>query len=182
MGEVFTLRKGTVIEIKSSSLYIIQDLFTKMKILMSISGKQHLNGLKLEIDEIVYVIVSPYDLSRGRLFSEQQVKHLNIDFQSLKKKLDAGEDPLITKSFKAPPSKKQSWAKIRENLLNSGWKEIRPNCVFENAHYEIVLDTSSYAEIYDKKSGKRIAEGLSSNLYNLLIKLKTGEVRNDAKE
>lgn len=82
------LRKGFIIDKKPNDMYIVSDIFNKEEIVMSLSGRERASVLKLKLNEIVYVIVSPYDTSRGRYYSKHQVKHLNIDFESMKNDLD----------------------------------------------------------------------------------------------
>ncbi|MEM7296982.1 MAG: hypothetical protein AAF391_01815 [Bacteroidota bacterium] len=60
---------------------------------------------------------------------------------------------------------------IRERLLSTGWSEIKSNCCYEKYNYELVFDTGTYVEIYDKSNGKRLLEGLVSELDNFLSEL-----------
>ena len=53
---------------------------------------------------------------------------------------------------------------IKKYLAANSWVEVQSNCVFENDKCQIVFDTGSYVEVYDKATGKRLKEGLVHNL------------------
>ena len=90
----FFLRKGIVVEVIPNDLYVANDVFTKEKISVQISGRERMSGLELDIGETIYIVVSEYDLERGRYYSEHQVRGLNIDFKSMIEQLDNGINPL----------------------------------------------------------------------------------------
>ncbi|PHN05312.1 S1 domain-containing protein [Flavilitoribacter nigricans] len=95
MKRVFTLRKGTVTEVKGPGLYLVQDTLNGNNIITSIPAKMVVAGKSLVPGAFVYVVVSPADLLRGRLFTSADLKteyaqQLVRDRQHL----DRGEDPL----------------------------------------------------------------------------------------
>lgn len=60
---------------------------------------------------------------------------------------------------------------VREQLISIGWVETMANCCYEKGHYELVFDTSSYVEIYDKTNSRRLVEGSIADLDELLLEL-----------
>lgn len=98
----FVLRKGHVIEKTSSTLYLIRDDFNNNEIVVSISAKQFIDGFSLELEESVYVVVSPLDLMRGRIFTstDEKAEYANKLFAD-KDLIDKGVDPLAQS---LPPS------------------------------------------------------------------------------
>jgi translation initiation factor IF-1 len=91
--EGFTLRKGIVEKELAPSFYQIKDIITGKEIQTSLSGKLRVINFKLQIGEIVYVIVSKYDLTRGRLAIEGHRGGLE-GFKKDKELLDNNTDPL----------------------------------------------------------------------------------------
>ena len=92
----FTLRKGIVEKELVTDLYQIKDILTGKEILTSLSGKLRVANFKLEIGEIAYVIVSPADLTRGRLAIEGHRGGLE-DYKRDKELLDNNIDPMKNK-------------------------------------------------------------------------------------
>jgi len=90
----FTLRKGIIIKVVSSNAYIAKDTLTLKEIKVTISGKEHQNGLIFTIGDTIYIIVVSCDLSRGRFYSKQSARGHQVNFKSLIKLLDNGIDPL----------------------------------------------------------------------------------------
>ena len=92
--QILTLRKGIVEEQVSSSFYLVKDIFTDDLISVTISAREHIGGLTFSVGETIYIIVSLYDLKRGRFYSNHQARGINIDFEAIKRQLDNGIDPL----------------------------------------------------------------------------------------
>lgn len=183
MKKEFTLRKGIVVNRINKTHYLIKDVLHKREILVSIPVKLYLNSGGLEIGEVVYAIVSPYNLSKGRLYIDLIDDKSSIDFKPMKIALDSGQDPLLLRNDKLSVTDLESLMYKPPEIeyqvgssaffSNLGWKEVKPACLYENDLYELVFDTSSHIEIYSKKSRKRILEGPTKNLRDLLLKLST---------
>ena len=88
-----TLRKGKVEEKSLPGRYLVRDIFDDNLIATLISGRLRMNDFDLEIGEIVYVVVSVYDRSKGRLAIEGHRGGLE-EFKNEKEILDRDEDPL----------------------------------------------------------------------------------------
>lgn len=71
------LRKGIVKEKVERFEYLVEDIFNKEIIRMSLSGKMIMNYLNLNIGDEVYVVVSPFETNRGRLANETTFKMNN---------------------------------------------------------------------------------------------------------
>jgi len=67
MENSLLLRKGTVVEIISREEFLIEDVMNREIINMTIPKKFRINYFKVEIGEIVYVIVSPSEKTKGRI-------------------------------------------------------------------------------------------------------------------
>lgn len=95
MKQLFILRKGKVIDKISSTLYLVRDDFNDNEIVVSISAKQFINGFSLELLESIYVVVSPKNLTRGRVFTtlDEKSEYANRLLKD-KKLLDKGIDPM----------------------------------------------------------------------------------------
>ena len=87
MEHFLLLRKCTVIQIISKTEYIVEDIFDKEKINMTISNKFRMNYFKIEIGEEVYVSVSPFEKNRGRIATTTSFKGDN-ELYKQKVKLD----------------------------------------------------------------------------------------------
>ena len=88
-----TLRKGKVEEKPFPGHYLVRDIFDDNLITTSISGRLRMNDFDLEIGEIVYVVVSVYDKSRGILAIEGHRGGLE-EFKDEKEILDRDEELL----------------------------------------------------------------------------------------
>ena len=75
------LRKGIVKEQVEKFEYLVEDVFNKEIIRMSLSGKMAMNYLILNIGDEVYVVVSPLVTNRGRLANETTFKENNDLFR-----------------------------------------------------------------------------------------------------
>lgn len=91
-----TLRKGTIVEIINIAVYKAKDNFNGNIIFITLSKGQRLQGITLEIGEIIYIIASPLDISKGKLHTEGILRGLRYEgnFTLDKIKLDKGIDPL----------------------------------------------------------------------------------------
>lgn len=93
MKRKFTLCKGVIINKISEGFYMVKDIQSDEEILMSISAKERLKHSGFDIGRIVYVVVSPYDLSRGRLLSQHDLKsEYASDLIKRKSELDSMDD------------------------------------------------------------------------------------------
>lgn len=75
------LRKGIVKEQINKFEYLVEDVFNKEIIRMSLSGKLIMNYLILNIGDEVYVIVSLFETNRGRLANGTTFKENNDLFR-----------------------------------------------------------------------------------------------------
>lgn len=92
----FTLRKGIVKRESAPKFYILKDVLSGEEIKTSISGKLRIQDFSLNIGENAYVVVSIYDLTRGRLAIEGRRGGLE-EFLNEKELLDNNKDPLEEK-------------------------------------------------------------------------------------
>ena len=91
------LRKGTIREQLNKFEYLVEDLFDKEIINMSISSKMKMVYPNFNIGEDVYVTVSPFEPNRGRLTTITSMK-MNHELFGQKLKLDKKHKSLNEKT------------------------------------------------------------------------------------
>lgn len=89
----FTLRKGIVEKELAPKNYLLKDVLSGEEISTSMLGNLRMQDFSLKIGQIAYVVVSIYDLNRGRLAIEGHRGGLE-EFLHEKELLDNNKDPL----------------------------------------------------------------------------------------
>lgn len=87
---VFELRKCIVQQETFPGGYLTIDTINGEEVLMSLTGRLRMVGYSLQKGDVVYVTVSPYERSRGRIFLEERdfkMDHFN-DLMLQKMELD----------------------------------------------------------------------------------------------
>ena len=87
MNDSQLLRKGVVVEIISNETFLIEDVIDKETITATMSKKFRMNDFKIEIGEIFYVTVSPFEKKKGQIILLSSFK-VNQDLLMQKVKLD----------------------------------------------------------------------------------------------
>lgn len=88
-----TLRKGIIEEKIFPGHYSVRDSLDNSLMTMSLSGKLRMINFDIEIGETVYLVVSIYDLSKGKIALEGHRGGLEM-FMSEKALLDRNINPL----------------------------------------------------------------------------------------
>lgn len=68
------LTKAVVKENIGKSQYLVEDIFDKQIIQISLSGKQRMHYYDLKIGKEIYVVYSPHDSTKGALVTETEFK------------------------------------------------------------------------------------------------------------
>ena len=67
MGKLRLLRIGIIKEKIGEFEFLVEDIFDKEIVNMTMSGKQRMHYINVEIGDEVFVEISPYEPLRGRL-------------------------------------------------------------------------------------------------------------------
>ena len=88
MKQSLQLRKGIIKEAISKFEYLVEDVFNEEIINMTLFGKMKMVYPSLNIGDEVYVIVSPFELQRGRMANTTTFK-MDNDLFGQKLELDS---------------------------------------------------------------------------------------------
>ena len=86
MQKKLILRKTIIRKQLNSNTYLVEDIHNNEELTMSFS-LNHKAKIILDIEDIVYVIVSPYETNRGRLATDSYFK-MNENLLKQKEDLD----------------------------------------------------------------------------------------------